>query len=350
MAVRAMKIRGNQVPRQNGEMGRLRVIQGADSGATFVLFGQEISVGRGEENDVQVADLKMSRRHVVLKFMGAAWAIQDQGSANGVQKNGQWIRQDQIRSGDVLQVGETTFEFMAGDASTGMIIAPPRTLEQIKTEAEAYDQQRARVRAMGGVYGPLPGSNGARPNPLDAQRADKKGGFDLNNPAMKKRLLIYGGMALGLYFFLFDDSTNQQKRPTAPAKKEERTLASLLPPGETLSHPKAEIFFKDGFREYTAKNYVRARQQFETVLQVQPTHGLAEFYLKKCDQEIEELVKYHLDNGKKALEFGRYRQAKGHFETVLRTLYRDQSNKSYLEAKGRFEETLKRMKGEGKGT
>ncbi|MBL7716040.1 MAG: FHA domain-containing protein [Bdellovibrionales bacterium] len=338
------------MPRQNGEVGRLRVVQGADSGATFVLFGSEISLGRGEENDVQVPDLKMSRRHVVLKYMAGGWAFQDQGSANGVMKNGQWVRQDQIRSGDVIQVGETTFEFMSADASTGMIIAPPRTLEQIKSEADAFDQQRAKVRAMGGIYGPLPGANGSRPNPLEEKSTGRKGGFDLNDPAMKKRLLVYGGAALGLYFFLFDDSGQQQKRPQQPAKKEERTLASLLPPGETLSHPKAEMFFKDGFREYTAKNYVRARQQFETVLQVQPTHGLAEFYLKKCDQEIEELVKYHLDSGKKNLEFGRYRQAKGHFETVLRTLYRDQSNKSYQEAKGRYEETLKRMKGEGKGS
>ena len=54
----AVKHRQTKVPKQPGEMARLKVVQGPDKGVVFVVTGNRVSIGRGEENDVMFMDLK----------------------------------------------------------------------------------------------------------------------------------------------------------------------------------------------------------------------------------------------------------------------------------------------------
>ncbi len=343
----ARRYRDPELPKQADELARLKIIQGPDSGSVFVVSSSPAIMGRGDENDVVISDLKASRKHLELMQSPKGWVIRDLGSANGLVHNGEVVRDGILKSGDVIQLGETMFEFVPGDAATAMITAPVRSSDQVLADQAAFDAQRARVRAMAGVKTKTAksGTHTALTRPIPSQSQSSGG---LNDLLKNKKFLIYAAAGVAVYFFVFDDSSQQQKRAPAAQQKSKRDPASMMPSSDAVfSHShSAEMFYKDGFREYTSKNYLRARQQFETALQVQPGHPLARLYLEKSNQAIEELTKHHLESGKKALAFGRYRQAKGHFETVMRSLHRDQSSPDFNEAKEQLQKTLKEMKGD----
>ena len=54
----ALKFKSTTVPRQNNEQSRFKVVKGPDYGSVFVITGQTATIGRGEENDVVISDLK----------------------------------------------------------------------------------------------------------------------------------------------------------------------------------------------------------------------------------------------------------------------------------------------------
>jgi hypothetical protein len=123
--------------------------------------------------------------------------------------------------------------------------------------------------------------------------------------------------------------------PVKPKAKPQQNLSAYLPSEASTDvqvNKTADVFFRQGFREYLDKNYLRAKIQFETALQISPGHRLAALYLENCDKEISDEVKYELDNGKRDFEAGKLKEAKNHFEQVQRLLYRDRTSPFYVEA------------------
>ena len=64
-------------------------------------------------------------------------------------------------------------------------------------------------------------------------------------------------------------------------------------------------------------------------------------YLENCNNQIEEEVKYHIDNGKKNLDAGKLKEAKNDYESVLRLKFRDQTNPAYVEAQEQLKQVDK---------
>ena len=64
-----------------------------------------LAIGRGEGNDVVIADLLASRRHAELVRDGGRWVLVDLGAANGTFVNGQRIRRQAIGPEDVVGIG-----------------------------------------------------------------------------------------------------------------------------------------------------------------------------------------------------------------------------------------------------
>jgi hypothetical protein len=312
----ALKFRTAGVPRQAQEKARLKVLHGPDTGAVFVISGLSASIGRGEENDIVLTDLKASRRHAEFSFLNNQWAVRDLGSANGIIYNGKTTRTSVIRSGDTVTLGETTIEFLTPEAGTMVLSALPRTLSEVESEQAQFRAQQDKVRNLARLGGP-PGQIGSpAPHILSKEK----------NPRI---LLIVA--ALGIVAFVLFGSEDTPKR--IMKRVETVPLASYLPETDQAVNKSAEVFFRSGFREYRQRNYLRARMQFETVLQIEPGHQLATLYLQNCNKAINEEVKFHLQHGKRAYEAGSLKQARLHYEAILRLLYRDQSNPSYIEAR-----------------
>ncbi len=334
------------VPRQSGEHARLKVVAGPDAGAVYVLTGPRVVIGRGEDTDVKLGDLKASRRHAELFRTPKGWMIRDLGSSNGITHRGEEKRETMLQGVDTLSLGETVFEFVdAGIPDQQLVAAPKSHLDLLKAES-ALEQQRDRVRALGRA----PKAGSVASSPKQRMQMPKSGPRALLVPAML-------GL-LGYLYFGLDSSEDQKKadaQKKAAAKKSaapaaptpNRDLASFY--GSIQDSPEAsrqaDSFFKSGFREFREKNYLRARMNFENVLQVSPGHQLARVYLSKSTQAIDEQVVSHLELGKRSLDSGKLRSAKGHFESVMRLLHRDPSHPRYEEARLQLEKTQSALKG-----
>lgn len=88
-------------------MPSLFVIQGRDQGTRFRLDDATVTIGRGTTNLVQLHDTEVSREHAELTRHGEQYLLRDMGSSNGTFVNGRQIREQQLASGDQLQLGRT---------------------------------------------------------------------------------------------------------------------------------------------------------------------------------------------------------------------------------------------------
>ncbi|HEX4415462.1 MAG TPA: ATP-binding protein [Lacipirellulaceae bacterium] len=88
-------------------MPSLFVIQGRDQGTRFQLDGSTVTLGRGTSNGVQLHDTEISREHAEFRKRGQAFVIRDLESSNGTFVNGKQIKEQELASGDQLQLGRT---------------------------------------------------------------------------------------------------------------------------------------------------------------------------------------------------------------------------------------------------
>ena len=85
---------------------RLRIVRGVSAHSLYEIT-RPLSLGRGEENDIVVADPRVSRRHARILLESGALAIEDLESSNGTFVNGAAVQRQILAPGDVIIVGET---------------------------------------------------------------------------------------------------------------------------------------------------------------------------------------------------------------------------------------------------
>lgn len=89
-------------------------VQEEDGGVRRFPLGSkaEYAVGRSEENDLQLADGRVSRRHARLVFDGGAWWVEDLQTTNGTLKNGAPVRRERLQDGDELRMGRVVLRYV----------------------------------------------------------------------------------------------------------------------------------------------------------------------------------------------------------------------------------------------
>jgi hypothetical protein len=80
------------------------------NGVRHPLSRPVTSLGRGTDVDLRVDDPSVSRRHAEIRT-GAPSFIADLGSTNGIEVDGQHVRQAQLHDGSVIHLGSTTIVF-----------------------------------------------------------------------------------------------------------------------------------------------------------------------------------------------------------------------------------------------
>ncbi|HET8938213.1 MAG TPA: FHA domain-containing protein, partial [Polyangiales bacterium] len=84
------------------------------SGAEFVLPTEAAArLGRSDEVDCPINHRSVSREHAEIRPMGDQFVIEDLGSANGVTINGRTSKKAELRSGDIIELGQVVFRFVA---------------------------------------------------------------------------------------------------------------------------------------------------------------------------------------------------------------------------------------------
>lgn len=328
---KVQRFSNSEMERQSGEVARLRVLKGADQGSIFIVKDSSVVLGRGDEADVRVADLKASRSHARLDYTKDGWMVSDLGSANGIFFQGEYIRKFALRSGEHFTLGDTIFEFLVSGESTRMLTAPMRSGTEVEQLDQALSAQKLRVKSY---------SQAAKPVVAQAAGAKKF------NP----RTLVLMAALAGLYFYM-DQEEAPKTPPKQAAKKtteegDQRGLATYLPGSVEKEVSKtAEQYYRQGFREYREKNYLRAKSQFELALQINPNHVLARHYLHAAEQDIINEIKKMIYSAQKAVVAGRLKEAKGYYEAAMRLMYNDQTNPDFIECEEAVSKINKELEG-----
>jgi len=84
-------------------------------GRDFPLRYGTTIVGRGEEADIRLPDVGISRRHARVAFDGTSAVLTDLRSTNGTLVNDRPVDEQLLRTGDRISLGETTLVFRADD-------------------------------------------------------------------------------------------------------------------------------------------------------------------------------------------------------------------------------------------
>jgi Protein of unknown function (DUF3662)/Inner membrane component of T3SS, cytoplasmic domain len=83
----------------------------ANDGRTYPLSIGSTVIGRGDQANLRLPDVGISRRHARLDFDGAQVVLTDLGSTNGTMVNGQRVSAVALNPGDMIQIGTTTLTF-----------------------------------------------------------------------------------------------------------------------------------------------------------------------------------------------------------------------------------------------
>jgi uncharacterized phage infection (PIP) family protein YhgE len=78
----------------------------------FALTKKTITVGRGQQCDLQILTHFVSREHARITVAGGTVLIEDLGSRNGVYVNAVRVDRHALQQGDLVTIGETQFRFM----------------------------------------------------------------------------------------------------------------------------------------------------------------------------------------------------------------------------------------------
>jgi pSer/pThr/pTyr-binding forkhead associated (FHA) protein len=95
---------------------RLRVVQKDGQPQEYRFHESPIHLGRGENNQVVLAERKVSKRHaVIFSTDDGAWMLEDLDSSNKTFLNDKAIHRARITTGDAIKIGDFSIEIATVD-------------------------------------------------------------------------------------------------------------------------------------------------------------------------------------------------------------------------------------------
>ncbi|HEX2123928.1 MAG TPA: SpoIIE family protein phosphatase [Thermoanaerobaculia bacterium] len=117
-----------------------------------------VSIGRASDCSIPIKDRYLSRKHAEIVAIGNAWVLKDLGSANGTYLNGSRVERDEtLRPGDRIRLGDTEIVFEATERNTDRFIAVAESnasptiaipVREISDRPEAQDVARLQTLTM----------------------------------------------------------------------------------------------------------------------------------------------------------------------------------------------------------
>jgi signal transduction histidine kinase len=98
----------------------LFVIRGVDQGKRFDIAEDVTGLGRDANNDIQLHDTEVSRRHAEIRLdeLDDSFVLVDLDSSNGTYVNNRRVGQQALRNGDRVQLGRTLMIFTGQEDGT----------------------------------------------------------------------------------------------------------------------------------------------------------------------------------------------------------------------------------------
>jgi len=92
----------------------LIVENGMTEGRIFPLE-ERLTIGRAPDNDIQLIDSSVSRRHALIQFTDGKPVLEDLGSSNRTFVNGEKVSKLSLSNGDKLRLGRISLRLYQGD-------------------------------------------------------------------------------------------------------------------------------------------------------------------------------------------------------------------------------------------
>lgn len=106
------------IPRPSAPTARLRVISPDGDEHACEFDGSSLTIGRGADNDLVLADGRVSRHHARITGRRGTLVYSDLGSTNGSRVNGAPVGELVLGAGDRIELGDTILVVEAtGDAT-----------------------------------------------------------------------------------------------------------------------------------------------------------------------------------------------------------------------------------------
>ncbi|MDJ0521223.1 MAG: FHA domain-containing protein [Planctomycetota bacterium] len=87
--------------------------------SVYEIFDDEVTLGRGAANAVQIHDSHASKMHAVVRRVQGHWKLIDLESKNGTRINGRYRNQHWLSDGDAIAIGTSTVRYAAEGATQG---------------------------------------------------------------------------------------------------------------------------------------------------------------------------------------------------------------------------------------
>jgi len=284
----------------------LTLANGPNKGLHYPIQTQQIQIGRELDNDIVLKDPKCSRHHAQIYVENQQLYIQDLGSQNGIVVNGKTTQFSALHYGDHLSVGDT--QFIIGDKNG--------TVAHTKAATSLWAQKNINTNKLlfyitSGVALLLI-INFLNQTPQKASSLhSEKGQAQLASQAEQSTLQT------------IKDDTDEAYR--------EKVSQGMY----TRQYLEAQSAYIQGFRDYREGFYSRAIQNFTAALALYPSHALAQKYKRLAEQRRDELIQYHMSEGKRNFEQNKYEMAKANYRNVM-ILINNPTQITYQEAKQRL--------------
>ena len=250
----------------------------------YELDGAEISIGRSSDCDVVLNDEKASRKHLVLKRVGAHYVANDLGSSNGTYINGDKITNFQLTGDDIIRIADTEFkikilnkEYL--ESQDDFYRPDAQAIEALQGEPLTYDAGIGSQNTNPGIaLDPLglydqaiPGANG-----LGENTAEKKPGREsllakFKRQPKARRLMIVAAIGLALLWFVEQDDAEKKKaaqKQSQAARSDPASASFMKLPLEKRQF--VENTYNFAFDLYKNKEYERSIYEIDKVLQILP--------------------------------------------------------------------------------
>lgn len=138
----------------------IQVLQGLEAGAILRQLPTPITIGREEENLVQLNDERISRFHAKIQANEEQLILTDLQSTNGTRVNGHFTRMRTIQIGDQIALGRCI-----------LVVGSPEDVADLAIDIKVPDLDDGMGDDPGEIIEPFPFGPPKVPNDLTAKQA-----------------------------------------------------------------------------------------------------------------------------------------------------------------------------------
>lgn len=296
-------LRNFKKPDTVGKHHLLLCLTGVNKGTSYIIENDRVTMGRADEADIVIKDIKSSRIHAELKRVGPDLYLTDLKSHNGIMVNDLKIKQHKLASNDKVIIGQTIYKYSRVD---------------IDEPTKIFTREEAAQTLNSGET-----------------KKDKK---------LNLTLLIITLLAVLVFLIPDEEPKGPKARTTERVKIQDiddsytQALLKKKKKSDQELKKKLSVIFQRGLRELREKNFFRAIAEFERALALSPNDPLGDFYLQKAKDALNQEIETLFINASRDYQAIKYEGALVSYCGIIRLLYNYPEDERYKNAKERIKD------------